>query len=35
MSDLNNIKPAPGFSQVFYPGQNLDEVIEEYEKDGI
>lgn len=35
MTDLNNIKPAPGFSQVFYPGQNLDEVIETYKRDGI
>lgn len=35
MTDLNNIKPAPGFSKVLYPGQNLDEVIEEYQKNGI
>ncbi|KGR79208.1 ureidoglycolate dehydrogenase [Ureibacillus manganicus] len=35
MADLNNIKPAPGFSKVLYPGQNNDEVIEKYEKDGI
>lgn len=35
MADLNNIKPAPGFSQVFYPGQNLDAVMEEYNKNGI
>lgn len=35
MNDLNNIKPAPGFSQVYFPGQNLDAVIEEYNKNGI
>lgn len=35
MNDLNSIKPAPGFSKVLYPGQNLDEVIEEYQKNGI
>lgn len=35
MNDLNNIKPAPGFSQVYFPGQNLDAVIEEYKENGI
>ena len=35
MSDLNGIKPAPGFSKVFYPGQNNDVVIEEYKENGI
>lgn len=35
MTDLNGIKPAPGFNKVLYPGQNNDEVIEKYEKDGI
>jgi ureidoglycolate dehydrogenase (NAD+) len=35
MSDLNNIKPAPGFDQVFYPGQNLEKIETEYEENGI
>lgn len=35
MCDLNAIKPAPGFDQVFYPGQNLEIVQKDYEKNGI
>lgn len=35
MSDLNEIKPAPGFSKVLYPGQNNDVVIEDYKENGI
>ncbi|CAM5223207.1 Ureidoglycolate dehydrogenase (NAD+) OS=Ureibacillus acetophenoni OX=614649 GN=SAMN05877842_1139 PE=3 SV=1 [Ureibacillus acetophenoni] len=35
MNDLNNIKPAPGFSKVLYPGQNFDAVIEDYQTNGI
>ncbi|MFJ5770889.1 ureidoglycolate dehydrogenase [Psychrobacillus sp. NPDC093180] len=35
MSDLNQIKPAPGFSKVLYPGQNNDIVIEDYKENGI
>ncbi|TQR18742.1 ureidoglycolate dehydrogenase [Psychrobacillus soli] len=35
MDDLNNIKPAPGFQKVLYPGQNNDVVIEEYKENGI
>ena len=35
MEDLNQIKPAPGFSKVLYPGQNNDVVIEEYKENGI
>lgn len=35
MTDLNNVKPAPGFDQVFYPGQNLEEIEKEYEENGI
>jgi ureidoglycolate dehydrogenase (NAD+) len=35
MEDLNQIKPAPGFSKVLYPGQNNDVVIAEYMENGI
>ncbi|MDW0117872.1 ureidoglycolate dehydrogenase [Sporosarcina thermotolerans] len=35
MEDLNQIKPAPGFSKVLYPGQNNDVVIENYKENGI
>ncbi len=35
MEDLNQIKPAPGFSKVLYPGQNNDVVIGEYMENGI
>jgi ureidoglycolate dehydrogenase (NAD+) len=35
MQELNNIKPAPGFSKVFAPGQNMDIVVEEYATNGI
>ena len=35
MNDLNEIKPAPGFDKVLYPGQNNDVVIEEYKDNGI
>lgn len=35
MSDLNAVKPAPGFDQVYYPGQNLEEIEKDYEENGI
>ncbi|ETI67494.1 ureidoglycolate dehydrogenase [Neobacillus vireti] len=35
MEDLNQIKPATGFSKVLYPGQNNDVVIAEYKENGI
>lgn len=35
MDDLNHIKPAPGFEQVLFPGQNNDLIQEQYEKNGI
>ncbi|MCR8644769.1 ureidoglycolate dehydrogenase [Paenibacillus sp. N1-5-1-14] len=35
MRDLNNIKPAPGFDQVLYPGQNYDIIEQENEANGI
>jgi ureidoglycolate dehydrogenase (NAD+) len=35
MEDLNQIKPAPGFSKVLYPGQNNDVVIAEYMENRI
>lgn len=35
MDDLNQIKPATGFTKVLYPGQNNDVVIEEYKDNGI
>lgn len=35
MDDLNQIKPAPGFEQVLFPGQNNDLIQEQYEKNGI
>lgn len=35
MEDLNNIKPAPGYNKVYYPGQRSAEREEAYEKDGI
>lgn len=35
MSDLNNIKPAPGFEQVFYPGQNTTIVEQQSKLEGI
>ena len=35
MTDLNGIKPAPGFDQVFYPGQNLEFIQKDYEEKGI
>lgn len=35
MRDLNAIKPAPGFDQVFYPGQNLAVVEKDYAENGI
>lgn len=35
MQDLNNIKPAPGNNQVYYPGQRSAIREEAYEKDGI
>ena len=35
MQQLNAIKPAPGFSQVYYPGQNLDIYEKTTEREGI
>jgi ureidoglycolate dehydrogenase (NAD+) len=35
MEDLNQIKPAPGFSKVLFPGQNNDVVVAEYKENGI
>lgn len=35
MDELNRIKPAPGFGQVLFPGQNNDLIQEEYEQNGI
>ncbi|ALC88939.1 ureidoglycolate dehydrogenase [Bacillus sp. FJAT-18017] len=35
MKDLNNIKPAPGFDKVSYPGQRSAEREKKYEEDGI
>ncbi len=35
IGDLNNIKPSPGFSKVFYPGERSKLQEEEYIKNGI
>lgn len=35
MSDLNGIKPAPGFDHVSYPGERSAKREEAYEKNGI
>jgi len=35
MCELNNIHPAPGFAQVYYPGQNLDVCEKETAANGI
>ncbi|MFC7392973.1 ureidoglycolate dehydrogenase [Scopulibacillus cellulosilyticus] len=35
MEDLNNIKPAPGFDKVSYPGQRSAEREKEYQENGI
>ncbi|MCG7343804.1 ureidoglycolate dehydrogenase [Sporosarcina sp. ACRSL] len=35
MSDLNNIKPAPGFEQVYYPGQNTTIAEQQAKVEGI
>ncbi|WP_409272141.1 ureidoglycolate dehydrogenase [Neobacillus sp. SCS-31] len=35
MSDLNNIKPAPGFDQVLYPGQNTTIIEQKSRLEGI
>ncbi|MCS2150739.1 ureidoglycolate dehydrogenase [Scandinavium manionii] len=35
MSELNAIQPAPGFNQVYYPGQNLDLYEKESTTHGI
>ncbi|QDR79838.1 ureidoglycolate dehydrogenase [Sporomusa termitida] len=35
MADLNNIKPAPGFAAVMYPGQSSLIREQNYERDGI
>ncbi len=35
MQDLNNIKPAPGYDKVYYPGQRSAERVKKYEENGI
>lgn len=35
MGDLNNIKPAPGFEQVLYPGQNTTIAEQKSKTEGI
>lgn len=35
MADLNNVRPAPGFKSVRYPGQGSNERQAAYERDGI
>ncbi|GGB37538.1 ureidoglycolate dehydrogenase [Virgibacillus dakarensis] len=35
MADLNNIKPAPGFDHVSYPGQRSAEREQKYSEEGI
>jgi ureidoglycolate dehydrogenase (NAD+) len=35
MADLNQVRPAPGFKRVRYPGQGSRERREEYENNGI
>jgi len=35
MSDLNHIKPAPGFEKVLYPGQNSNLTEQKYRLEGI
>ncbi|WP_316572614.1 ureidoglycolate dehydrogenase [Neobacillus sp. YIM B06451] len=35
MSDLNNIKPAPGFDKVLYPGQNTTIIEQKSRLEGI
>jgi len=35
INELKQIKPAPGFNEVYYPGENRLNQIKEYEKDGI
>lgn len=35
MTDLNSIKPAAGFNQVYYPGQRSQEREKKYLKNGI
>jgi ureidoglycolate dehydrogenase (NAD+) len=35
MQQLNAITPAPGFSQVYYPGQNLDIYEQTTDREGI
>jgi len=35
MEDLNQIKSAPGFSKVLFPGENNDLVLAEYKEKGI
>jgi ureidoglycolate dehydrogenase (NAD+) len=35
MADLNHMKPAPGYQQVYYPGQNSSLREKESEKNGI
>lgn len=35
MSDLNNLKTAPGFDQVYYPGQRSQKKVENSNKIGI
>ena len=35
VQELHDQKPAPGFDQVYYPGELMNAVKEEYDKDGI
>ncbi|WP_053955186.1 ureidoglycolate dehydrogenase [Inediibacterium massiliense] len=35
VDELHSMKPAPGFEQVKYPGENSDEVIKKYNETGI
>ncbi|MUV38275.1 Ureidoglycolate dehydrogenase (NAD(+)) [Lentibacillus sp. JNUCC-1] len=35
MQDLNAVKPAKGFDQVYYPGQNYEATEKDYEENGI
>jgi ureidoglycolate dehydrogenase (NAD+) len=35
MRDLSQMKPAPGFDRVLYPGQDRKLIHQEYQRDGI
>lgn len=35
VEELHEMKPAPGFNQVGYPGENSDRVAAQFEKEGI